>query len=153
MFVYMQLATYISDLLYRYECVIIPGFGAFLTQYRSAKIDVTTNTFSPPGKAVMFNRQLQTNDGILANYVASVENCSYTVALQKIRNFTGDLSLQLSEGKTVTLEKVGDFHLNEERTVQFKPSENGNFSTAAFGLALLRHKKFSEKFIKKKWKR
>ena len=35
MFVFMQLATYISDLLYRYECVIIPGFGAFLTQYQS----------------------------------------------------------------------------------------------------------------------
>jgi len=148
MFVYMQLATYISDLLYRYECVIIPGFGAFLTQYQSAKIDTTTNTFTPPGKAVMFNRQLQTNDGILANYVASVENCSYTVALQKIRNFTGDLSLQLSEGKTVTLEKVGDFHLNEERTVQFQPSENGNFSTAAFGLAPFSTQKINREVYK-----
>tara|TARA_R100000935_G_scaffold36196_1_gene56982 strand:- start:82261 stop:83238 length:978 start_codon:yes stop_codon:yes gene_type:complete len=149
MFVYMQLATYISDLLYRYECVIIPGFGAFLTQYQSAKIDAATNTFTPPGKAVMFNRQLQTNDGILANYVASVENCSYTVALQKIRNFTGALSLQLSEGKTVTMEKVGDFHLNEERTVQFQPSESGNFSTSAFGLAPFTTEEISREVYKK----
>ena len=35
----MQITTYINDLLYRYECVIIPGFGALLTQYQSAKID------------------------------------------------------------------------------------------------------------------
>jgi nucleoid DNA-binding protein len=149
MFVYMQLATYIRDLLYRYECVIIPGFGAFLTQYQSAKIDVTTNTFTPPGKAVMFNRQLQTNDGILANYVASVENCSYTLALQKIRTFTGGLSLQLIEGRTVTLEKVGDFYLNEERAVQFQPSENGNFSTAAFGLAPFTTQEINREVYKK----
>lgn len=131
----MQLATYISDLLYRYECVIIPGFGAFLTQYRSAKIDPESNNFLPPGKSIMFNRQLQTNDGILANYVASVEQCSYELALQRIRNFTGTLSLQLSEGKTVTLHQIGDFFLNAEHSVQFSPSANGNFSTVSFGLA------------------
>jgi len=62
----MQLATYIKDLLYRYECVIIPGFGAFLTQYQSATINSANNSIFPPGKQVSFNRQLQTNDGLLA---------------------------------------------------------------------------------------
>ena len=28
----MQLQTYISDLLYRYECVTVPEFGSFLTR-------------------------------------------------------------------------------------------------------------------------
>jgi len=134
-FVTMQLATYIKDLLYRYECVIIPGFGAFLTQNRSAQIDPTTHTFYPPGKTVSFNRQLQTNDGILANYVASVEKCSYELALQKIRNFTGKLSLDLSERKTITLKNIGAFFLNNENTVQFIPSEKENFNPAAFGLS------------------
>lgn len=130
----MQLATYINDLLYRYECVIIPGFGALLTQYHSAQIDSVTNTFYPPGKTLSFNRQLQTNDGLLANYVASVEKCSYESALQKIRNFTGRLSLQLSEGNTISIINIGDFSLNEENSVQFVPSKKQNFNTAAFGL-------------------
>ena len=130
----MQLATYINDLLYRYECVIIPGFGALLTQYHSAQIDSVTNTFYPPGKTLSFNRQLQTNDGLLANYVASVEKCSYESALQKIRNFTGRLSLQLSEGNTISIINIGDFNLNEENSVQFVPSKKQNFNTAAFGL-------------------
>ena len=34
----MVLEHYISDLLYRYNCVVVPGFGAFLTQKNSAKI-------------------------------------------------------------------------------------------------------------------
>ncbi|PKA82881.1 sporulation related protein [Ulvibacter sp. MAR_2010_11] len=131
----MQLATYINDLLYRYECVIIPGFGAFLTQYQSAKIDPETHTFYPPGKTLSFNRQLQTNDGLLANYVASVENSSYEIALQQIRNFTGTLSLQLSEGETVTLLRIGEFFLNKEQSVQFVPAPSANFSTASFGLS------------------
>lgn len=130
----MQLTTYIKDLLYRYECVIIPGFGAFLTQYQSARIENSTHTFYPPGKTISFNRQLQTNDGILANYVASVENCGYEVALQKIRSFTATLSLKLSEKQVVTLNNIGDFFLNEENSVQFTPSDVENFSTAAFGL-------------------
>jgi nucleoid DNA-binding protein len=131
----MQLSTYITDLLYRYECVIIPGFGAFLTQYQSARIDNTTHSFYPPGKTVSFNRQLQTNDGLLANYVASVENCTYEIALQKIRNFTGKLSLRLSEGEIVSLDRIGEFYLNTENSVQFVPSEKENFSTASFGLS------------------
>ncbi|MGJ8665395.1 MAG: SPOR domain-containing protein [Patiriisocius sp.] len=130
----MQLSTYIQDLLYRYECVIIPGFGAFLTHYASATIDTETHTFYPPGKSISFNRQLQTNDGLLANYVASVQGSSYEVALQKIRNFTGKLSLELSEGKTVSLENIGDFSLNNERTVQFIPTGNKNFDAGSFGL-------------------
>tara|TARA_R110002072_G_scaffold22615_1_gene79447 strand:- start:287179 stop:288120 length:942 start_codon:yes stop_codon:yes gene_type:complete len=130
----MQLSVYINDLLYRYECVIIPGFGAFLTQYRSAIIDDDTHTFYPPGKVLSFNKQLQTNDGLLANYVASVENISYEAALQQIRNFTGKLSLRLSEKETITLAGIGEFFLNNENSVQFIPSEKENFSTASFGL-------------------
>ncbi|MCB0457024.1 MAG: SPOR domain-containing protein [Flavobacteriaceae bacterium] len=130
----MQLATYIKDLLYRYECVIIPGFGAFLTQYRAAQID-DNHTFYPPGKTLSFNRQLQTNDGILAHYVASVEACSYEVALQRIRNFAGELSLKLSEGETIELKNIGEFCLNNERKIQFIPSLKDNYSKASFGLS------------------
>jgi nucleoid DNA-binding protein len=130
----MQITTYINDLLYRYECVIIPGFGALLTQHQSAKIDRKNQTFYPPSKTLSFNRQLQTNDGLLANYIASVEKCSYETSLQKLRNYTGKLSLQLSEGDLVSLSNIGDFHLNEENSVQFIPSSKQNFSTASFGL-------------------
>src|SRR5690606_8086535 len=91
-FVFMQLSNYIADLLYRYECVIIPGFGAFLTRSQSARIDESTHTFYPPSKVLSFNKQLQVNDGLLANYVASVEKCSYAMALQKVRNFASHLS-------------------------------------------------------------
>lgn len=131
----MQLTTYITDLLYRYECVIIPGFGAFLTRSKSAHIDASSNTFHPPSKIVFFNKQLQANDGLFANYVASVEKCSYESALQRIRNYTAQISRELSEGKKISFENIGDFSLNEEKLLQFQPLEQHNFNASAFGLS------------------
>src|SRR5690554_1913167 len=131
----MQLSTYITDLLYRYECVILPGFGAFLTQYRPASIDENSNTFSPPSKVVSFNRQLQVNDGLLANYVASVEKCSYEMAPQKVRNFAAHLCSELNAGKSITLKNIGEFSLNVEQSIQFEPVDKQNFSTSSFGLS------------------
>lgn len=139
----MQLSTYIKDLLYRYECVIIPGFGAFLANYTTASIDAESHTFYPPGKSISFNKQLQTNDGLLANYMASVEGTTYEKALEKIRNFTGKLSLQLMNGSIATLEGIGDFKLNTEGNVAFTPSNAENFNTAAFGLTTFVSSKIS----------
>ncbi len=139
----MQLSIYISDLLYRYECVIIPGFGAFLTQSRPASIDESTSTFHPPSKVLSFNRQLQVNDGLLANYVASVEKCSYETALQKVRGFSVFLNSELNSGKTVSLKNIGEFSINTEQSIQFEPENKQNFSTSAFGLTSLISPKIS----------
>ena len=134
-FVFMQLSTYISDLLYRYECVIIPGFGAFLTRNQSAWIDEASNTFHPPSKVISFNKQLQANDGLFANYVASVEKCTYEVAIQKIRNFSAQLTNDLRIGETISFKNLGEFSMNTEGAIQFEPGNKQNFSTSAFGLS------------------
>ena len=130
----MQLSTYIKDLLYRYECVIIPGFGAFLTQYRPATIDTDSDTFYPPSKVVGFNGQLQTNDGLLANHVAAVENCSYELALQRIRNLTKEWTTSLLKGDQVELDRIGSFSYQANDRVRFEPAGLENFDRNAFGL-------------------
>jgi len=37
-FVFMKIEQYISRLLYRYQCVTVPGFGAFLTEIQPAQL-------------------------------------------------------------------------------------------------------------------
>ncbi|MFN3641071.1 MAG: SPOR domain-containing protein, partial [Flavobacterium sp.] len=34
----MRLETFISQLLYRYQCVTVPGFGSFITESKPAKL-------------------------------------------------------------------------------------------------------------------
>ena len=82
----MTLAKYIGDLLYRYECVIVPKFGGFVTNEISAKVNHFTHTFYAPSKQITFNSHLQNSDGLLVNYVASAKSISYAKANEFIEN-------------------------------------------------------------------
>lgn len=129
----MQLSNYIKDLLYRYECVIVPGFGAFLVHSHPAYIG-EDQLFYPPSKTLSFNRQLQTNDGLLANHMASCEGCSYETALQQIRYYTKSLSLTLESQRGLKLQGIGEFSLDSEASLNFLPASQ-NYDSHSFGLA------------------
>ena len=131
----MAIANYISDLLYRYECVILPGFGAFITQHQSARIETATQEFYPPQKTVSFNRQLLKNDGLLANHIVEVENISYVHANKKLALFVQDLQNVLQKNKMVNLVNIGSFTLTEEDKLQFEPATHTNYLKEAFGLS------------------
>jgi len=113
----------------------MPQFGAFLTNRVSAKIHETTHSFYPPKKALSFNEQLQTNDGLLANYIAEVEKVPYQVAVEKIAKQVKSIKSYLVEGETIALNSIGDLILNTEGKINFEPSNHINYLTDAFGLS------------------
>tara|TARA_R110002049_G_scaffold307520_1_gene508227 strand:+ start:38636 stop:39574 length:939 start_codon:yes stop_codon:yes gene_type:complete len=131
----MQLETYISDLLYRYDCVTVPDFGAFLAQRAPATINENTNVFYPPKKQVAFNGQIQKNDGLLAHYIADVEKIPFEVASEKIQKRVHIIKSFLTQGETITFTNIGDITLNNEGKIIFEPSYNLNYLTDAFGLS------------------
>lgn len=130
----MRLENYISDLLYRYECVTIPGLGAFLSHKVSAHINSENNTFFPPAKRLSFNAQLRDNDGLLANYIAKAEEISYTDALKRIQSYTHTLHGQLNEVQAVELKNIGSLSRNEAGKIVFEPNKQTNYLTESFGL-------------------
>jgi hypothetical protein len=77
----MKLEKYIDQLLFRYQCVTVPGFGAFLTETQSTQWIESTNTFSPPKKLLSFNSNIKNNDGLLANHIATTEKITYETAV------------------------------------------------------------------------
>ncbi|MFD2724825.1 HU domain-containing protein [Hyunsoonleella rubra] len=131
----MQLETYISDLLYRYECVVVPDFGAFLTECQSATINAENHTFYPPKKVISFNEQIQKNDGLLARYIADVEKIPFEVATKKIKKRVKTLKSYLTQGETITFKNIGEIIFNTEGKIVFEPSYNLNYLTDAFGLS------------------
>ncbi len=131
----MQLETYISDLLYRYECVTIPEFGSFLTQRVSASIDDASNTFHAPKKVVSFNEQIQQNDGLLAHYIADVEKIPFEVANKKIAKRVKLIKSYLTQGETLTFKNIGDIVFNNEGKILFEPTYHLNYLTDSFGLS------------------
>ncbi len=128
----MKLANYISDLLYRYECVIIPGFGGFVTNQKSAIIDADKQTLNPPYKQISFNKHLQNNDGLLANYIACVDKIKYNCALNFIKFEIESWEKKLAQDELV-LDAIGSFRL-ENNHLHFEPQKGLNYLTSSFGL-------------------
>lgn len=129
----MQLADYISDLLYRYDCVIIPNFGGFITNKIGAKFNKENQCFYPPTKQISFNNYLKHNDGLLANYIASVEEISFEEATQKIANSLIDWQNELQK-ESIEITSVGSLFLNDNEQVIFEPNTSSNFLVESFGL-------------------
>jgi hypothetical protein len=130
----MILANYINDLLYRYDCVIVPNFGGFVTNKIGAKIDENTQFFYPPTKQISFNSLLKQNDGLLANYIASVENISFEKATSTISWEVIKWKNEL-QSKPLEIANLGSLSLNNENQIIFEPILKVNYLTESFGLA------------------
>jgi hypothetical protein len=129
----MNLANYISDLLYRYNCVIIPDFGGFVTNKIGAKVNETSNTFYPPAKQITFNSHLKVNDGLLTNYIASSENITFEKASRIIALSVTEWKNEINT-KPIQIGAVGVLTLNENNQIIFEPNTTVNYLTESFGL-------------------
>ena len=130
----MMIEKHISALLYRYQCVMVPGFGAFITETVSARYNETSNTFAPPKKTLLFNALLQQNDGLLANHIALEENMTFNEAVLKIQEQVQLWKGALNGQEVVYLKNIGELSLNQEQKIQFEPVGSTNYLTSSFGL-------------------
>lgn len=130
----MMIEKHISALLYRYQCVMVPGFGAFITETVSARYNETSNTFAPPKKTILFNSLLQQNDGLLANHIALEEHISFNEAVIKIQEQVALWKTALEVKDVLYLKNIGELSLNNEQKVVFEPIGSTNYLTSSFGL-------------------
>ena len=130
----MNLSKYIAELLIKNNCVIVPNFGGFIANYQSAVIDKVRNKIYPPSKNVLFNPNLLSNDGLLADYVARKIEKSYSEALVSIDNEVVDWKNKLSDGSRINLGEVG-FLYQKEGKVRFEQNRDFNLLLDAFGLS------------------
>ncbi len=131
----MKIENYIAQLLYRYQCVTVPGFGAFLTEIQSAQLVESAHSFFPPKKLISFNAYLKNNDGLLANHIAQTENTSYEYAVSAIQYEVFNWKKTLQETGIFSIKNVGDFRLNADSNLIFTPSEQTNYLSSSFGLS------------------
>ena len=122
-------------MLYRYQCVGVPGFGAFLCEWQSAQVIVAQNSFVPPKKVISFNSHIKNNDGLLANHIALQEKISYENAVSKIQTQVVFWLEKLENKESLVLENIGVIFSNSEHNFVFKPNTAINYLTDSFGLA------------------
>ena len=131
----MVIARYIGDLLYDYECVVIPGLGGFIINDKPASVNYTTHYFKPPFREVMFNPYLRTNDGLLVNYIAKEESLSYQDAKKRMDTFAIACQRALDDGKQIRFDKVGTIRKDGNGKVVFNQDTIVNYNPNSFGLS------------------
>ena len=131
----MQISQYISELLFRYDCVVVPGFGAFLSERVSAKIDKSSGEFFPPCKRISFNTQLKSNDGLLANHISLAEEITYENAISKIKKQVDYAIKSLKNSETIEFPNIGSLTNSKKGKITFEPTNKNNFLKDSFGLS------------------
>ncbi len=128
----MQLSKYISDLLYRYECVMVPQFGGFVSNTISSQID-NNHQFTPPTKNISFNVNLQQNDGLLVNHIAKSLNISFDESATQVQNTIENWKSDL-QNAPLLLPNIGQFTIENDQ-LTFEPISELNYLTSSFGLS------------------
>lgn len=130
-----SLDVIIGELLLRHNCVILPGFGGFIAQRVPARIDFQSGTMHPPGKSVLFNRQLINNDGLLVAEFGLQNKLGYEDAFNEVTKQIAQWNEQLRAGRRVELDKVGMLYLDAELNLCFEQDRFFNLLLESFGLS------------------
>ncbi len=151
----MDISVYISELLYEHDCIVVPGFGGFICNYKPAEIHPILHSVFPPAKSLTFNRNLVQNDGLLASYIAGKRHVTLDAANGLIGDWVHASHSLLGNKEVINLHKIGKLHADIEGNLQFEPDDQANYLKASYGLKslvaepVLRGKQieFTEKFV------
>ena len=128
------ISSYISNLLFIHDCVIIPKFGGFVGNNTSAVLNETTGVISPPAKEILFNPNLQTNDGLLVNHIALSEQITNEEAKRNLEEYVSNIKEKLQSIRTYRIEKVGLLSIGIDGNILFLQDSFTNYNLNSFGL-------------------
>ncbi len=134
----LNLEKHINDLLFLYECVIVPGLGGFVANKKSAALNEKTGVFTPPRREIGFNKSLSHNDGLLINHIAKAEGISFEDCNKKLAKHINILNFQLQKGENIKIGGAGELKNDAMGNTLFIPNQEESFSTESFGLTTFR---------------
>ena len=138
-----NLDVYIEDLIFKHNCVIIPEFGAFVSNRKAAEL-ASDKSFSPPQKELTFNSRLTYNDGLVAKHISEVERSSYEEAQEYIKSVVNRWRQDLALGMEVRLANIGKFTKGTDNNIIFTSLSKENYLTDSFGMSSVTTKEINK---------
>lgn len=126
-----ELDKYISELLFDYDCVIVPQLGGFMTNYKPAYFE--RGIAHPPSKELRFNKNLTKNDGLLSQSISNSEGISIQDADAILHETVEKYLGALKDSGRVELSKVGVLFIDENEQLRFKPDTAVNYLRSSYG--------------------
>ncbi len=130
----MKIGTYISELLFDHEHVILPGFGEFYTKYIPARFLPEEKKILSPSKVISFSTETTQGETPLISHIAQKENKSFEQVQQLISDFVAEINASLAGGQKVMLDRLGVFSRDTNGQVFFEPDFSINYLADAAGM-------------------
>lgn len=124
----ITICEHIEYLLRNHDCVIVPGWGAFIAQYQPASF-TEDGQMLPPSRLIGFNASISHQDGLLASSVMRREKISYDAASSKISTEVNALRHQFDVDGELALGRIGIFSKSSDGAIVFEPT----LSTSVMG--------------------
>ncbi len=131
----MTIEQHIEYLLRGHDCVILPGWGAFIALRQCARMD--GGMLMPPSRSYGFNGALTFSDGLLENSIVRRTRCSYATAGEQVREAVCELRRQIDANGEVAVGRVGVFTRNADGALVFSPFEKQIVASEYYGFAPL----------------
>lgn len=112
------LAEKVEKLLINNDCVVVPAFGGFIKNKKSAAI--VGQKIVPPQVEVSFNSMLGHDDGLLCSLIARENNISYRAAMVLLSKYTESLRDRLLQESQVDFGNIGSLSYSDGTTT-FRP--------------------------------
>ena len=130
-----SIIEHIEYLITRHDCVVVPGWGAFIANYDNAAYDEDRSSMIRPHRSIGFNAGVTHNDGLLAQSLVRREGMSYDEAMRFISDSVASFGKQLNKGSELSMGRLGYFCRREGRYNEFVSFSNPNAFDKFFGLA------------------
>ena len=143
----MNFDRYIQELLMVHDCVILPGLGGFIANYKPAEIHPEQGTIHPPSKQILFNTNLVHNDGLLFAHVSKQSGYGYKDVQSLAEAFIKRILRDVNKGIKYTIEDIGYFYQDREKRLQFSAESTSNFLIDSYGLSFVHYKEFESQIV------
>lgn len=117
----MSIIDHIQYLICRHDCVVVPGLGAFVSQYVPAQISSDGLMLLPPSRMLVFNNVISHDDGLLAGSVARRDGISYESARAEVARDVEMLMNRIDMEGYVEIPRVGRLSRGGGSALVFAP--------------------------------
>lgn len=130
----IRIPQHIEQLLLHYDCVIVPGLGAFVAHNCSAQYVESEDLFLPPYRSVSFNPRLTDNDGLLTHHIAERNQVTYEAAQKMVKEEVAAIRHKIQEDGKFSFPGIGTLCSSESKFYDFKPIPCGIDAPGLYGL-------------------
>lgn len=129
-----SIIEHIEYLMMCHDCVVIPGWGAFIANYSIADYDSEQQLIECPRRLIGFNANACHNDGLLAQSLMRREGIAYDEAMRFINDSVTTFNQQLALDCEVSMGRLGYFKRNDNQLIEFVPFLGDNTCDQFYGL-------------------